>query len=199
MGQMNENMELEQMREQLALLREKLKQQEIVNENAVVKAIKMGVGSINRRGVVQVLIGMFSVPFCCYVFAGMGLTDDFVMGTGIMLTVCLCATVYAHFGLNLLSISRDNLIQVGLRTLRLRKIYKIWYYFAIPMLLVWGYFLYCELAMLITDAEQFKAMLLGLLLGGVIGGAIGVRMHFKTLREADDVLEHIRELKDMQE
>ena len=29
MGQMNENMELEQMREQLALLREKLKQQEI--------------------------------------------------------------------------------------------------------------------------------------------------------------------------
>lgn len=199
MGQMNENMELEQMREQLALLREKLKQQEIVNENAVVKAIKMGVGSINRRGVVQVLIGMFSVPFCCYVFAGMGLTDDFVWGTGIMLTVCLCATVYAHFGLNLLSISRDNLIQVGLRTLRLRKIYKIWYYFAIPMLLVWGYFLYCELAMLITDAEQFKAMLLGLLLGGVIGGAIGVRMHFKTLREADDVLEHIRELKDMQE
>ena len=199
MGQINENMELEQMREQLALLREKLKQQEIVNENAVVKEIKMGVGSINRRGVVQVLIGLFSVPFCCCVFAGMGLTDDFVWGTGIMLTVCLFATVYAHFGLNLLSISRDNLIQVGLRTLRLRKIYKIWYYFAIPMLLVWGYFLYCELAMLITDAEQFKAMLLGLCLGGVIGGAIGVRMHFKTLREADDVLEHIRELKDMQE
>jgi hypothetical protein len=42
-------------------------------------------------------------------------------------------------------------------------------------------------------------MLLGLCLGGVIGGAIGVRMHFKTLREADDVLEHISELKDMQE
>ena len=198
MGQMEEKMELEQMRGQLALLREKLKQQEIISEKAIVESIKRGVGSINRIGVVQVLIGLFSVPFCCYVFAGLGLTDDFVWGTGIMLTVCLCATVYAHFGLNLLNISRDNLIQVGLRTIRLRKIYKTWYYFAIPMLLVWGYFLYCELAMLITDAEQLKALLLSVLIGGVIGGAIGVSMHFKTLHDADEVIGHIRELNEME-
>lgn len=197
MGQLNENMELEQMREQLTLLREKLKQQEIVNENAIVKAIKSGVSSINRRGLVHTLIGLFAIPFCCWVFIEMNLSEAFVWGTGIMLTVCLLVIVYTHSGLNLLNVSRSNLVQVGLRTLRLRKIYKLWYYIAVPMILIWGYFLYGELAHLITDVKQLRMLLLSALIGGVIGGIIGVRMHNKTIRDADDVLEHIRELKDM--
>lgn len=190
-------MELEQMREQLSLLREKLKQQEIVNEKAIVQSIKSGVSSINRRGVWHTVIGLFAVPFCCYVFAGLGLTDDFVWGTGIMLAVCVLATIYAHFGLNMINVSRDNVAQVGLRTLRLRKIYKMWYYFAIPMILVWGYFLYCELALLITDEQHLRGVLLSGLIGGAIGGAIGMRMHFKTLRDVDEVIDHIRELKEI--
>ena len=197
MGQMEEHLELEQMREQLSLLREKLKQQEIVNEKVVVQSIKQGVSSINRRGVVHTIMGLFAVPFCSYVLASMGLTDDFVWGTAVMLTICVLATIYAHFGLNVINVSRDNVAQVGLRTLRLRKIYKSWYYFAIPMLMVWGYYLYSELAHLITDEQHLRGILLSALIGGAIGGAIGMRMHFKTLREVDEVIDHIHELKEM--
>ncbi len=189
-----ENMELEQMREQLVLLREKLREQEIINEKTVIQAVKSGVRSINRRGIIHCLIGIFAVPFCCYVFYNMGLSNNFVVWTGIMLAVCAIATIYAHWGLNMVNISRHDIVKVGLHTMRLRKIYKSWYYIAIPMLIVWGYFLYHEFAILVSDTQQLKALLICAFVGGCIGGIIGIKMHFKTLHEVDEVLEHIHEL-----
>lgn len=194
MGQNPENMELEQMREQLTLLRDKLQRQEIVNEKVIMKSVKRGVRSINRRGIVHLLIGIFAIPFCCTIFAQMHFSSDFVLWTGIMLAVCVVATAYAHFGLNTIHISRDNLVKVGIRSLRLRKIYKAWYYIAVPMLLVWGYFLYRELTILVSDTQQLQGLIIAALIGGCIGGAIGIRMHFKTLHEVDEVLEHIHDL-----
>ncbi len=189
-----ENMELEQMREQLALLRNKLREQEIINEKTVIQAVKSGVRSINRRGIIHSLIGILAVPFCCYVFYDMGLSDNFIVWTGIMLAVCAIATIYAHWGLNMVNISRHDIVKVGLHTMRLRKIYKSWYYISIPMLIVWGYFLYHEFAFLVNDTQQLKALLMCACVGGGIGGFIGIRMHFKTLHEADEVLEHIHDL-----
>ena len=180
MGQNPENMELEQMREQLTLLRDKLQRQEIVNEKVIMKSVKRGVRSINRRGIVHLLIGIFAIPFCCTIFAQMHFSSDFVLWTGIMLAACAVATAYAHFGLNTINISRDNLVKVGIRSLRLRKIYKSWYYIAVPML--------------VSDTQQLQGLIIAALIGGCIGGAIGIRMHFKTLHEVDEVLEHIHDL-----
>lgn len=194
MGQNLDNMELEQMREQISLLREKLRKQEIVNEQAVMQSVKRGVRSINRRGIGHSIFGILAVPLCCTIFADLGVSGSFVMWTGIMLAVCAIATIYAHWGLNMVNVSRDDLLKVGLRSLHLRKIYKSWYFFAVPMLVVWGYFLYGELSALATNAQELHAILIGALIGGCIGGAIGIKLHFKTLREVDEVLEHIHDL-----
>ena len=182
------------MREQLALLRDKMQHQEIVNEKVIMKSVKRGVRSINRRGVFHLLIGIFSIPFCCTIFAQMNFSHDFVVWTGMMLAVCTVATAYAHFGLNTVNISRDNLVKVGIRSLRLRKIYKFWYYIAVPMLLVWGYFFYRELTLLVSNTQQLQGLIIAAQIGGCIGGAIGIRLHFKTLHDVDEVLEHIRDL-----
>lgn len=195
----NEHIELEQMREQISLLREKLKQQEIVNEHAIVKSMKLSVRSINRWGLWHSIFGLLAVPFCCVIFAQMGLTDGFVWGTGIMLVVCWLVTIYAHLGLNLLNVSRENLVQVGLKTMRLRRIYKSWYYIAVPMILIWGYFLYKELSMLVSDVQHLRWLLLSALIGGLIGGAIGFRMHYRTIHDADEVLDYLQELKNFRE
>lgn len=199
MGQIDENLELEQMREHLLLLREKLKQQEIISEKAVIKSMKLSVRSINRIGLWQCIFGFLAVPFCCVIFAGMGMSDDFVWGTGIMLVVCWLVTFYAHLGLNMLNVSSENLVQVGLKTMRLRRIYKSWYYIAVPMILIWGYFLYNELLILVSDAQQLRALLLSALVGGVIGGVIGVKIHYKTIHDADEVLDYLQELKNLKE
>lgn len=194
-----DNMELNEMREQIALLRAKLQQQEIISESAIMSAVKKGVKNLNGRGLAMTLFSLFAVPFCCVGFAKIGMSAGFVAGTAIMLIICVLVTIYAHFGLNFINVSRTNLVQVGLRTTRLRKIYKSWLWFSVPVLIVWCYFLYRDMAKIYGNTELLVYMLAGALIGGLIGGTIGLWIHFRTLHEADEVLKNIKELQQLED
>ena len=83
---------------------------------------------------------------------------------------------------------------------RLRKIYKMWHYVSIPILIVWfawmGYEIYNNIA------QQNLTMMLTIttsgIFGGIIGGIIGLRIHKKNLRSAEDIMRQIEELQQMQ-
>lgn len=192
----NELDELQQMREQIAVLRSKLETQQIVNERVIVASINKGVGNINRRGIVLSIFGFLAMPFCCGIFYSMNYSDGFVLGTGIMLFICLCATLYAHLGLRVSNITRGNMLEVGKKVLRLRKLYVYWHLWSVPMILAWGYFLYREICILYPDPEIRTGLIISGLVGGIIGAAIGLNQHFKVLRMADEVLSHINELQE---
>ena len=192
----NEIDELQQMREQIAVLRSKLETQQIVNEKVIVAAISKGVSNINRRGIILSIFGFLTIPFCCGIFYAMNYSDGFVLGTGIMLFVCLCATLYAHIGLRVTNVSRGNMLEVGEKVLRLRILYVYWHLWSVPMILVWGYFLYREVCVIYPDPQMRNGFLIGAAVGGLIGAAIGLNEHFKVLRMADEVLSHIKELQE---
>lgn len=194
-----DNMELNEMREQISLLRDKLRQQEIVSEAAIMAAVKKGVKTLNRRGVGTILFGLFTVPFSCACFSQIGMSAGFIALTAIVLIISVLVTIYAHVGLGFINVANTNLVQVGLHTARLRKIYKSWHYFAVPLLLIWGYFFYREMTDLFGNTDMLVGMLAGALIGGLIGGSIGLWIHFRTLHEADEVLEHINEFQQLKE
>ncbi|MBE6214333.1 MAG: hypothetical protein E7131_06625 [Rikenellaceae bacterium] len=200
MEQNMDNMELNEMREQISLLRDKLRQQEIVSEAAIMAAVKKGVKTLNRRGVAVIIVGLFALPFCCAIFSLIGMSVSFVIFTAIVLIISVLATAYAHFGLGFINVARTNLVQVGLQTARLRKIYKSWLCIAIPLILIWLYFSFRELAGLYGyDKESLTAMITAGAIGGIIGGAIGFWIDFRTIHEADEVLEHINEFQQLKE
>ena len=194
-----DNMELNEMREQISLLRDKLRQQEIVNESAIMAVIRKGVKTLNRRGIAMILFGLFTVPFCCGTWAMLGYSIGFVICTAFMLIFSVFGTIYAHFGLGFTNVARTNIVQVGLQTARLRKIYKSWHYFTIPVLLIWGYFYYCEITNMYGGTLMLTIMLIGSVIGGLIGGIIGLWIHFRTIHEADEVLEHIKEFQQLKD
>ena len=194
-----DNMELNEMREQISLLREKLRQQEIVSESAIMAAVRKGVKTLNRRGIAMILFGLFTVPFCCGTWAMLGYSIGFVICTAFMLIFSVFGTIYAHFGLGFTNVARTNIVQVGLQTARLRKIYKSWHYFTIPVLLIWGYFYYCEITNMYGGTLMLTIMLIGSVIGGLIGGIIGLWIHFRTIHEADEVLEHIKEFQQLKD
>ncbi len=195
-----DNMELNEMREQISLLREKLRQQEIVNESAIMAVIRKGVRTLNRRGVAMILFGLFVLPFSCAFFSLMGMSASLVIFTAILLISSILATAYAHFGLGFTNVARTNLVQVGLQTARLRKIYKLWHCISIPIILIWFYFLSRELAGLYGyDKESLTILITSSAIGGIIGLAIGLWIDFRTLHEADEVLEHIKEFQQLEE
>lgn len=179
------------MREQLTLLREKLRQQELINEREALKVTQNGIGRLNRSGKMFTAFGVFAVVYCTFMFHRFGFSDGFVIFTGIYLFMCVASTYWMHYELYATSVNRGNLVETIRKVMRFRKLYNNWFFFSVPMLVVWCYFLYRDAYRMLENPEGF---LLAGIVGGVIGGAIGITKHFKTIRQADEVLLHLEDL-----
>lgn len=183
--------ELDELREQIALLKDKLQHQQIVSERAIQQAAQAGIGKLNRQGVIMCAFAVFAVVYCSWAFHRFGFSDGFVIGTTIFLGVCALVTAYAHLKLRSIDVASGNLVEIASRLMSFRKIYSHWHIFAIPALLVWCYFLYWDAQRMLDNPEGF---LIAGCVGGVIGGIFGLKKHFAIMRETDKVLANIRDL-----
>ena len=183
--------ELDELREQIALLKDKLQHQQIVSERAIQQAAQAGIGKLNRQGVIMCAFAVFAVVYCSWAFHRFGFSDGFVIGTTIFLGVCALVTAYAHLKLRSIDVASGNLVEIASRLVSFRKIYSHWHIFSIPALLVWCYFLYWDAQRMLDNPEGF---LIASCVGGVIGGIFGLKKHFAIMRETDKVLANIRDL-----
>ena len=60
---MNENFDLENMRQQMTTLKNKLNQQEIISDRLVRRSMKNEVNTIARRYYIIMTIGLFMIPY----------------------------------------------------------------------------------------------------------------------------------------
>ena len=183
--------ELEELRGQVSLLKEKLMRQQIISERAIIEAAQKGIGKLNKTGKMWGAFGIFAVVYCTFIFHRIGFSDAFVAFTGAFLLICAGVTIYAHWGISSIDVSRGNLVDIAQRLIRFRKIYSRYHLFSIPALLVWCYFLYQDAQHMLEYAEGF---LIAGCVGGLIGAIIGLKAHFKVIRDTDKVLKNINEL-----
>ena len=183
--------ELDELREQIALLKDKLREQELINERGIMLVTQKGINKLNRTGNMWGAFGIFAVVYCSWAFDRFGFSDGFVIGTAIFLAICAAVTIYAHWGIRSIDVANGNLVDISQRLISFRKIYSRYHLFSIPALFVWCYFLYQDAQHMLEYAEGF---LIGGCVGGLIGAVIGLKAHFKVIRETDKVLANIREL-----
>ena len=186
-----EHTELNELREQIALLKDKLQRQQIISERAIIEAAQKGIGKLNKTGNIWGIFGIFAVVYCSWAFHRFGFSDGFVIGTAIFLAICAAVTIYAHWGIRSIDVANGNLVDISQRLISFRKIYSRYHLYSVPMLLVWCYFLYYDAQRMLDNAEYF---LIGGCVGGLIGAVIGLKAHFKVIRETDNVLKNINEL-----
>ena len=186
-----EKIELDELREQVALLKYKLQHQKIVSERAISEAAQKGIGKLNTAGTISMVFGVFAVVYCTIAFHQMGFSIEFVVGTAIFLGVCTLATIYTHCSLRTIDVAHGNLVEIMQKLIRFRKIYSYWHFYSIPALLVWCFFLYYDAQRLLMDSTPF---LIGGCVGGVLGGALGLKRYFKIMRETDSIIAKINEL-----
>ena len=182
---------LNELREQIALLKDKLQRQQIISEQNIIAAAQMGIGKLNKTGNIWGIFGIFAVVYCSWAFHRFGFSDGFVIGTAIMLAICAAVTIYAHWGIRSIDVANGNLVDIAQRLIRFRKIYSRYHLFSIPALFVWCYFLYQDAQHMLEYAEGF---LIAAIVGGLIGVIIGLKAHFKVIRDTDKVLKNINEL-----
>ena len=186
-----DNMELTELREQVALLKEKLMRQQIISEQNIIAAAQKGISQLNKAGNIWGIFGIFAVVYCSWSFHRFGFSDGFVIGTAILLAICAAVTIYAHWGIRSIDVANGNLVDISQRLISFRKIYSRYHLFSIPALLVWCYFLYQDAQHMLEYAEGF---LISAIVGGLIGVIIGLKAHFKVIRDTDKVLKNINEL-----
>ena len=186
--------ELEQMREQITLLRSKLDKEAIVNERLLRRAMHDKVRSITRDNRAMIIIGTLAIPYSFLVFDYLGISLWFSIATALLLSVCIVATWWGQRGLHADELLDGDVVSVGKKVLRLKQMNDRWLWFAIPMLILWLAWLFWEAYQQVGGTPLFRGFVTGGVIGIILGLILGGKVRYRTQRRVREILAHIEEL-----
>ena len=190
---MNENFELENLCQQMETLKKKLEKQEIINDNFIRQSMKKTAGNIVRRYYVIIAVALFVIPYTYLTLVmQQGVSLTFWIGTSVLMLICAGATYYNLQNVTKSNVMSNNLVEVGHNMARAKKFEANWLFFGIPACILWLAWLTFELYQM--DSEVTRYMLIGVITGATIGTIIGFKIHFKTQRQYQEIIDQIAEL-----
>ena len=191
---MNENFDLENMRQQMTTLKNKLNQQEIVNDRLIRRSMRNEVNTIARRYYIIMAIGLFMIPYGYWCFVKLsGLSIFFWIVTSIFMLVCVGATFFTLRKINDPNLMNHNLVEARKKVASAKKFEANWLFFGIPAVVLWlGWFLY-EVYQIHGGAIG-NGIFWGGCIGGIIGAICGLSINFRTQRQYQDIIDQIEDL-----
>ena len=186
--------ELEEMRSQIGILKEKLDKQTIINEEHIKRSMKSKMSEINKIVTATIFLGLFALIYCTLFFYTQGFSILFVVATAVMLTVCVVLTIMQKISLSRMDLSRGSLVDTARKLGKVRTHYADWYKIAIPMITVWLGWLVYEVISNFDMSPTTIGFLCGSCVGVLIGGIAGARINRKVIDKANEILDQIEEL-----
>jgi hypothetical protein len=187
----NNTYELEEMKQQMLLLKKKLEQQKIVNDKMLRSAMKKKLYGLNKKARIMFIIGIFVAIGAPGYFTLVGFTPIFCAATALMLLFSAFKTFQYHKKLWRLNLSESNLIELAEELTLLRTHYERWYRFAWCMIIPWGALMAYEATKIF--GEELVWYIGGSAIGLIIGGLTGTRINNNMIRRTDELLEQIKE------
>lgn len=192
--------ELDEMRSQINILKEKLEKQNIVSERHIRNSVHSKVSSISKTMTATIFLGVLALLYCPWFFMMQGCSLAFVISTAVMLTVCLVLTILQRVNLGRMDFSKGNLVETAQTLSRIRIHYQDWHKIAIPMIVIWfGWMFYEMIGVMGIDGPMAIGFFCGAAVGGIIGGIAGERLNRKVVKRAGEILGQIDELRRMEE
>ena len=191
---MNNDFELENMRQQMTTLKKKLDQQEIVNDHFLRRSMKKEVNNINRRYNIIMALSVLMVPYGYWCFVVLiHLSISFWIVTSIFMLICGAATFYNSRKISDPNLMNHNLVEARKKVASAKKFEANWLLFGIPAVILWfGWFVY-EIYQ-IQGGDFNNGFFWGGCIGGIIGAFFGIKMHFKTQRQYQDIIDQIEDI-----
>ena len=191
-----EELNMEEMRQQLGILKNKLEQQQIVNDRIVRRAMKKNVLDIKRRYLIIAILGVLMIPYGYWVFVSLlGFSKAFWIGTSVFMLICVGNTIWNSKDLCDDKLLDNNMVEAYRKVGLAKKRDSQWLLIGIPMLVVWLGWLVWE-ALQKPDSELTTSFLWGSVVGTVLGTIIGLKVHFKIQRNYREILEQIEDVMD---
>lgn len=187
-----EQMEIESMRAQIALLKDKLSRETIISDKLLRETTKTKAKNINNIAWVSVFASIFVIFSSLTSFPRIGLSWWFCGGTIVMMLVCDVFTWQMHKNVNKKTLDGD-LLTVAKIMRKLKQQYIDWLKYSIILVVAWFIWLSIEFWKVIEDWRVAAAMIGSALVGCIIGGFIGLKMHRNVVRNADEIIRQIEE------
>ena len=186
------NSELETMRAQIALLKDKLDKETIVSEKLLRDTMRHKARTINNNAWISVVASIFVIFWALSFLPSEGFSWWFVAATILMMLVCDFFTWKYHKDVNAKTMSGD-LLTVAKVMKQLRDNYKKWLKYSIVMIVIWFVWFAIEYCIQLSDWRVAVIMIIALLIGLAIGGFIGLKMHNAVIRNAEEIISQIEE------
>ena len=191
-----EEMNLEEMRSQITILKEKVDKQAIVNDKLIHNVVNTHTSDIKRKVFVAIVCGLLTICMSPFAFHhNLGLSWMFVIATDILMIYCISMEMYYKRMIADKTLMNASVLEVAQTVSRFKSGYKrytlINWVVLLPIWLIW---MFVEMYFNFSDnMELFWAMAAGLGLGIVVGGIIGLRLFVRIIDNADQIIKEIQE------
>lgn len=186
--------ELDEMRQQMAILKDKLENQTIVNDRFIRRSIKRGVSTINRRYLVIGIVALAMIPYGYWAFVMIGgLSVALWLASCLMMLIVVGFMIYNSRDMRDNALMNGNLLDVKRKVTQAQKRDANWLWFGIPMALAWGAWAVYEMSQKMGDNEYIVPCCI---VGVLVGALIGLKVHFKTQSRFSEIIEQIEDLED---
>lgn len=186
--------ELEEMRSQVAILKQKLDKQTIISDSHIRNSMKSKRADMTRIVAGTIVAGVLALPYCTLAFYKLGFSWLFIGATDIMLAVCLGLTIKQQVTLKNLDFTQGNLVDVAETLNKVKTHYHEWIKVALPMILIWAGWLAYEGLVHMEPSPMQIGFLSGAGVGIILGGIFGYRINRKIVAKSTEILNQIKEL-----
>ena len=191
----NNEFDMETMRLQMNILRQKLSQQEIVNERLIRQSMRRNMSRINLRHLLQGLLCLLLIPYTYLIFVvQMGFSMLFLAYTTLMMLVILGYILYMNYHLRSNDVLGRDLIVAQQQVTRARRLEYDWLKIGMPLLALWIAFFCYEICRTVPEQEVRILLCIGLSIGLIIGLAVGFFIRHRALRQYQELIDNIEDL-----
>ena len=193
---MENNNELEMMRAQVALLKEKLDKEQMVSERMMRTVIKKEMGSFSRDRMLLILLAAAVMPFMLWMLICHDrISVALAAAMELYMITAVAYTFYSHRGLDSATMGSEKLVTVGRRLVRVTRLNALWLRVSIPVLCVIVAWMFIEFGILEMPLNSFAV---GGITGFCVGLCLGIIMYRKKKRALNELIQQIEELTDGQ-
>ena len=187
--------ELQEMKEQLAILTQKLEKEAIVNERLIRQSMKNKASSIRRAAIIESIITLIMIPYSIWVMPNViAISTGLCCFTCFFMVLALAGNYYTHSRFRPDKFVLGNLLEVRKDTLMIKRFYINWLKFiGLPFIIVFFSWFVHDIR-IAYPGEDLNGIYYGIGFGILLGTIIGTIQFKKIQNTADEILEQIEEM-----
>ena len=189
--------EVDELREQLALFKQRLNQQEIISDRLMRRSMNARISIFTKGSVVADIFGLLMMPLIILALHMAG--ASWYMGIVIVIAIIaeLAYNIVAHRKLNQLFTTDNDMLTVRRGLIKFKRNERLQMLISIPLIILWGFALCWQLGAFSDDPTANGAVFGANI---AIGGSIGLLIAFGIyLWEMHRVNRSIREIDELTE